>query len=231
MIKRTPSLQELQTHLKMLSLSGVEHLLISPDKRGTTEQKQSNALAADARTKLLELKQTVSSCTKCQELACSRKNTVFGAGNAKARLVFVGEAPGFDEDRQGLPFVGRAGQLLTKMIEAIHMEREEVFICNVLKCRPPGNRNPSPEEISNCEPYLWEQLKIIQPKLICALGKFAAQLLLKSTATISQLRGEIHERNGFKIICTFHPSYLLRSPAEKKKAWDDLKQVYREVMA
>ncbi len=183
----------------------------------------------DRKQALIELKTTVQSCTKCGELASTRTQTVFGAGHVRAKLVFVGEAPGFDEDRQGLPFVGKAGQLLTKMIEAIGMTRKEVFICNVLKCRPPQNRNPKPEEVINCAPYLWAQLDVIKPKIICALGNFAAQNLLQTTKPISQLRGSVHETRGFRVICTFHPAYLLRNPDDKRKAWEDLKRVRQEV--
>ena len=164
-------------------------------------------------------------CTKCDELVRNRHSVVFGSGNPNARLVFVGEAPGAEEDRQGLPFVGPAGQLLTKMIEAIGLKREEVFIANVLKCRPPGNRTPKPQEIENCEPYLVKQLALIQPNLICALGTFAAQTLLKTTIPISSLRGKIHDYQGTPLLCTFHPAYLLRNPSEKRKSWEDLKKL------
>jgi len=143
--------------------------------------------------------------------------------------MLVGEAPGAEEDRQGLPFVGPAGQLLTKMLAAIGLSRDEVFIANVLKCRPPGNRPPQPQEIENCEPYLALQIELIHPKLICALGTFAAQTLLKTTAPISSLRNRIHDYRGIAVICTFHPSYLLRNPAEKRRSWEDLKKV-RELL-
>ena len=174
---------------------------------------------------LLKLREAVIRCTKCDELVKNRRSVVFGSGNAKAKLVFVGEAPGAEEDRQGLPFVGPAGQLLTKMIESIGLRREEVFIANVLKCRPPGNRPPKPLEIENCEPYLLKQLSLIHPKLICALGAFAAQTLLKTTTPISSLRGKTHDYQGIPVLCTFHPAYLLRNPAEKRKAWEDLKKL------
>lgn len=174
---------------------------------------------------LLNLRDKVIRCTKCDELVRNRHSVVFGSGNPKARLVFVGEAPGAEEDRQGLPFVGPAGQLLTKMIEAIGLKREEVFIANVLKCRPPGNRSPRPQEIENCEPYLVKQLALIHPDLICALGTFAAQTLLKITTPISSLRGKIHNYQGTPLLCTFHPAYLLRNPSEKRKSWEDLKKL------
>lgn len=178
---------------------------------------------------ILELRQTTQGCPKCLELCTTRKSVVFGAGNLKAQLVFVGEAPGRDEDIQGLPFVGRAGQLLTKMIEAIKLTREDIFICNVLKCRPPGNRPPKPDEIENCEPYLKKQLELISPKIICALGTFAAQTLLKTDIPISKLRGEFHSYQGIKLLCSFHPAYLLRNPAEKVKSWEDLKMIRKEL--
>ncbi len=163
-------------------------------------------------------------CRRCK-LWSGRKNIVFGAGNPRAELVFVGEAPGADEDEQGLPFVGRAGQLLTKIIEAIDMRREDVFICNILKCRPPGNRNPEKDEIAQCEPFLFRQIAAIRPKVICALGTFGAQTLLRSTEPISRLRGKLLDFKGVKLMATFHPAYLLRNPAEKRKVWEDVQLV------
>lgn len=207
-------IKSLESQLRSLELDGVKVLSLPPSSQKDV---------------LIQFRNEVNQCMKCDELAKNRHSVVFGAGNAKAKLVFIGEAPGRDEDEQGLPFVGSAGQLLTKMIEAIGMSRKEVFICNVLKCHPPQNRNPNPEEIMNCSPYLWRQLDLIQPKMICALGKFAAQTLLSSTQTISQLRGTIHDCRGFKLICTFHPAYLLRNPADKRKAWEDLKRVKSEL--
>jgi len=172
-------------------------------------------------------------CTKCH-LCQTRTQTVFGQGHPAARLVFVGEAPGHDEDIQGLAFVGRAGQLLTKMIEAMGLNRDEVFICNTLKCRPPDNRTPAPNEIAACWPYLDEQLQIIQPEVIVALGKPASQTLLRTTESIGRLRARFHEYyvsgtpamgKPTPLMPTFHPAYLLRDPSEKAKAWSDLKQV------
>ena len=179
----------------------------------------------EKKDELSALKKQVVVCTRCDELVRNRHKVVFGSGHPKAKLVFVGEAPGAEEDRQGLPFVGAAGQLLTKMIEAIQLRREDVFIANVLKCRPPGNRPPKLQEIQNCEPYLVRQIELIHPQVICALGTFAAQTLLKTTAPISSLRGRIHDYQGIRVICTFHPAYLLRSPGEKRRAWEDLKRV------
>jgi DNA polymerase len=152
---------------------------------------------------------------------------VFGDGNPKARLVFLGEAPGADEDRTGIPFVGRAGQLLTKIIEACRLTREEVYILNILKCRPPGNRNPLPEEAANCRPYLDRQLELIEPEFICCLGSVAAQNLLATTETIGRLRGRLHDYRGIQVACTYHPAYLLRNPAAKADTWEDMKMLMR----
>jgi len=163
-------------------------------------------------------------CRRCK-LAPTRTNIVFGSGNPQAELMFVGEAPGADEDEQGLPFVGRAGQLLTKIIEAIEMRREDVYICNILKCRPPGNRNPEPDEIASCEPFLFRQIASVKPKVICALGTFGAQTLLRTKAPISALRGHFVDYRGAKLIATFHPAYLLRNPNEKRKVWEDVQKI------
>jgi DNA polymerase len=152
---------------------------------------------------------------------------VFGVGNPTAWLVFVGEAPGADEDEQGEPFVGRAGQLLTRIIEAMKLTREQVYICNIIKCRPPGNRNPEPDEIASCEPFLIAQLRAIQPKLICALGNFAAQVLLRTKEPISKLRGRFYSYQGIPLLPTYHPAYLLRNPHEKKTVWEDMKLLQR----
>lgn len=177
------------------------------------------------RTAMLQVRDQTHACTLCPELATTRNKVVFGSGNIRAQLVFVGEAPGADENEQGLPFVGRAGQLLTKMIEAMGLTRKDVFICNALKCRPPENRPPKPEEKHNCKPFLLRQLELIQPKVICALGTHAAQTLLETDTPISQLREKIHTYAGIQMICTFHPAYLLRNPSAKKEAWQDLKRV------
>jgi DNA polymerase len=163
-------------------------------------------------------------CSRCKLHTLGRKQVVFGVGNPDADLMFVGEAPGADEDLQGIPFVGRAGQLLTKMIEAINLRREQVYIANVIKCRPPGNRNPEPDEIEQCEPFLFRQIEAVQPKVIVALGSFAAKTLLRSDESISRLRGRIYDFHGAKLIPTFHPSFLLRSPDRKRDAWEDLKK-------
>lgn len=192
-------------------------LAIRPSARpGVTEALR--ALAAE-----------VARCEQCS-LCRTRTQTVFGAGNPDAALVFVGEAPGAEEDRRGEPFVGRAGQLLTDIIEkGMKLRREDVYICNVLKCRPPENRDPNPEEVYYCEPYLVSQLQIIAPKVICALGKHAAQTLLRSDAPIGRLRGQWHSYQGIPLRVTYHPAYLLRNPADKAKTWEDIKEVMRRL--
>ena len=171
----------------------------------------------------------MAACTRCHELAETRTQTVFGVGNPQARLCFLGEAPGADEDRQGEPFVGRAGQLLTKIIEACTLRREDVYILNVLKCRPPGNRNPLPEEAANCRGFLDRQLAIIRPEYICCLGAVAAQNLLASEQSIGKMRGRLHDYQGIKVLCTYHPAYLLRNPEAKKDVWQDMQFLMREM--
>jgi DNA polymerase len=167
------------------------------------------------------LADAVRGCTKCG-LHATRTQTVFGVGNRRAQWMFVGEAPGADEDAQGEPFVGRAGQLLNAMLFAIGLKREEVYIANVLKCRPPGNRDPQPTEVEQCEPYLIRQIELIQPRLIVALGRHAAHSLLKTELPLSKLRGQRLSYHGTALVVTYHPAYLLRSPGEKRKAWEDL---------
>ena len=163
-------------------------------------------------------------CMRCK-LCDTRTHIVFGAGNPQADLVLVGEAPGADEDEQGLPFVGRSGQLLTKMIEAMGLSRDKVYICNVIKCHPPGNRNPEPDEIEACEPFLKKQLAMIKPKVIVTLGRYACQSLLKREIKMSETRGRWTQYEGIDLMPTFHPAYLLRSPGHKKEAWEDLQKV------
>jgi DNA polymerase len=170
------------------------------------------------------VREELGDCKRCK-LCTTRTNIVFGVGNPDANLVFVGEAPGADEDAQGEPFVGKAGQLLTKMIEAMGYARSDVYICNVLKCRPPGNRNPEPDEVASCEPFLKKQLGAIRPRMIVALGKFAVQCLLRDDSPISRLRGNLRTYEGIPLMPTFHPASLLRDPSKKKLAWDDLKAV------
>ena len=187
-------------------------------------RKQSNeSRQPDAKEKIwIELKKAVPACTACG-LHQGRTQTVFGSGDEKADWLLVGEAPGAEEDRVGEPFVGQAGRLLDSMLAAIGLSRgENVYIANVLKCRPPGNRNPEPEEVAKCSPHLQKQIELIAPKLIVAMGRFAAQALLGSDATIASLRGRVHRYAGVPLIVTYHPAYLLRTLADKSKAWEDL---------
>lgn len=177
---------------------------------------------------LLAVREELGECTRCK-LAPGRTKLVFGVGDPRAELMFVGEGPGADEDAQGEPFVGRAGQLLTKMIEAMGYRRSDVYIANVVKCRPPGNRNPEPDEMDACEPFLKAQIRAVGPKAIVALGKVAAQTLLRDPTPISRLRGRWATYEGTRLMPTFHPAYLLRSPEEKKKAWEDLQLVMKEL--
>ncbi|MBL8914177.1 MAG: uracil-DNA glycosylase [Archangium sp.] len=174
-----------------------------------------------------EIRTELGDCKRCK-LCEGRKQIVFGVGNPRAELVFVGEGPGEEEDKQGIPFVGAAGQLLTKMIEAMGFKRDEVYICNVVKCRPPGNRNPEGDEIQACEPFLKAQLGAIRPRVIVALGKFAAQTLLRVDTPITRLRGQWRAYEGIQLMPTYHPAYLLRQPDEKKKAWMDLQEVMKK---
>jgi DNA polymerase len=173
---------------------------------------------------LARLAAQVARCRRCPELVRNRTQTVFGTGNPYAQLVFIGEAPGADEDQLGEPFVGAAGQLLTDMIEkGMGLKRSDVYIMNILRCRPPGNRTPTPEEAENCRPFLEKQLAIVRPKFICCLGACAAQNLLGTTEPISRLRGQVHFYQGIPVVCTYHPAYLLRTPAAKRQTWEDLK--------
>ena len=165
----------------------------------------------------------VSHCKKCKELATTRKNTVVGEGYLEPKVCIIGEAPGADEDRQGRPFVGRAGQLLNRILAACNFKREEVYITNILKCRPPSNRNPMPDEMANCMPYLRNQIHVLKPQTICALGAIAAQSLLQTETRIGALRGKWHEYEGIPLLCTYHPAYLLRNPAKKRDVWEDMK--------
>jgi len=177
---------------------------------------------------LEDIRSDMGDCKRC-DLSALRSNLVFGEGNPEADLVFAGEAPGADEDMQGRPFVGRAGQLLTRIIEAMGLKREDVYICNILKCRPPGNRNPKPEEIEKCEPFLIRQIESIKPKAISALGTFAAKTLLKTDAPISMLRGRFHLYHDIQLMPTYHPAYLLRNPGAKKLVWQDMQMIMEEM--
>jgi DNA polymerase len=185
----------------------------------------SAAVPGDPAAELAAIRELIGDCQRCK-LAGGRKTIVFGQGSPAARLMFVGEAPGADEDEQGLAFVGRAGQLLTDIVEkGMRMRRADVFIANVIKCRPPGNRNPEPDEILSCQPFLEQQILAIRPKVVVALGKFAGQWLLKTAEPISRLRGRLGSYHGIPVMPTYHPAYLLRNPGAKKEVWEDMKVV------
>lgn len=202
-----------------LALAGQPRLLFTPSEPGGEREKL-----------LTQIAQEVAACTACSELASGRTQVVFGSGNPYAELCFVGEGPGADEDRQGLPFVGRSGQLLTDMIEkGMGIPRSSVFICNVVRCRPPQNRNPLPAEAQACRRFLDATLEIVRPKFICCLGSIAATNLLQTDQTIGKLRGALHDYNGAKVVCTYHPAYLLRNPPAKKQTWEDLQLLMREM--
>ena len=203
---------------------GAPVLRQAQDERGSARV-DDLSFSRNAAEALAAVRADLGECTRCKLHAMGRKQIVFGVGNPEAGLMFVGEAPGADEDIQGIPFVGRAGQLLTKIIEAIGLTRDDVYIANVIKCRPPGNRNPEPDEVETCEPFLFRQIDVIKPKVIVALGKFGAQTLLRTLDPISRLRGRVYDYRGAKLIPTFHPAYLLRNPASKREVWEDMKLV------
>jgi len=206
------------------ALAGKDNLL-----GGTVDDLFAENSAALQTQSLEELRAAIGDCRRCK-LCSGRTNLVFGVGNPHAALMFVGEGPGRDEDLQGEPFVGRAGQLLTDIItKGMGLNREDVYIANVVKCRPPENRNPEPDEVAACEPFLKKQIDLIRPKIIVGLGKFAVQTLLQSKAPITKLRGNWHSYHGIKLMPTFHPAYLLRNPADKKLVWEDIKKVIKEM--
>jgi len=209
---------QLKEHVMFFRELGVEG--VSQDRTWTVRP----ADAVRAAEAVGQIREELGDCTRCK-LHSTRSNIVYGVGDPCAELMFVGEAPGRDEDQQGVPFVGRAGQLLTKIIEAIDLRREDVYIANVIKCRPPKNRNPEPDEIETCQPYLFAQIDVIQPKVVVALGAFAVKTLLQSDEAISKLRGRTFDYRGAKLIPTFHPAYLLRSPDKKADVWEDMKKV------
>jgi DNA polymerase len=219
--------------LESLQRAGVTHLGKVPcgetPVSAVPDVAQKPAKGDERTAALAVVAREVAACTRCPELARTRRQTVFGVGNPHARLVFCGEAPGEDEDRQGEPFVGRAGQLLNKIIAACTLRREDVYILNILRCRPPGNRTPLPVEAANCREYLDRQLDIIQPEFICCLGAVAAQNLLYTTASIGKLRGRFHDCKGAKVLCTYHPAYLLRNPDAKRPTWEDMQLLMAEM--
>jgi len=228
--ERREVLGALRDYLEDLRDSGVEGLPLDQLSTAVSAMAESQAVqsggSAGASETLDGIRQELGDCQRCG-LARGRKNIVFGVGNPAARLMFVGEAPGRDEDLQGEPFVGEAGQLLTKIIQAMGLAREDVYICNVLKCRPPDNRNPHHDEIEACGPFLLRQVRAIAPKAIIALGTFAAQTLLESKEPISRLRGNFHDYHGVPLMPTFHPAFLLRSPEKKREVWADVQQVMK----
>ena len=196
-------------------------IALSPDRR--------DSHGSSAVQTLSEIREELGDCTRCR-LCETRKSIVFGEGNPRARLVFVGEGPGRDEDIQGRPFVGRAGQLLTKIIQAMKLERKDVYICNVVKCRPPKNRNPEPDEVASCEPFLMKQIESINPEIIVSLGSVATGLMLKlKNFKMGQLRGTFHQYGNSKLMITYHPAALLRNPSLKKPVWEDMKLVMKEL--
>jgi DNA polymerase len=207
----------------VLPLTGSASLLHQPYDRGLADD-------AAGRQQLLDaVNEQVRACRLCEELACQRKQTVFGVGHIRPRVVFFGEAPGADEDRLGEPMVGRAGQLQTKIIEACGWKREDVYIMNVLKCRPPDNRNPLPQETSNCRPFFERQLAILRPEFIVCVGSVAAQALLETTDSVGKLRGRFHKYRDSTVLVTYHPSYLLRNPSAKKYVWEDMQTLLGEM--
>jgi uracil-DNA glycosylase family 4 len=219
------AIQEIQRSLG--SLAGNGYRGFDPSRQSLDKLEQWGQSPEICIESLIEIRTDLGDCQRCR-LSRERKNIVFGAGNPKAKLVFVGEGPGFEEDRQGQPFVGPAGQLLTRIIEAMKLTRERVYICNIIKCRPPGNRNPAPDEIRTCFPFLERQIAAIQPEFICALGTFAAQTLLGTDIPISKLRRRFHEYRGIKVLPTYHPAYLLRNTDKKRDVWEDMKMLMKE---
>jgi len=239
------SSDQLKAHLEFFEELGVDGIRREPEWRGRSgvgtgsfRGPEGSAPLQDALVPvflspdaaLKAIRDDLGDCTRCKLHTLGRKQIVYGVGNPNADLMFVGEAPGADEDVQGEPFVGRAGQLLTKIIEAIGLTRADVYIANVIKCRPPGNRNPEPDEVEQCEPFLFRQIDTIKPKVIVALGKFAAQCLLRTTDPITRLRGREFKYRDAILIPTYHPAYLLRTPSAKRDVWDDMKKV-RSILA
>ena len=197
----------------------------SPESTGQSPDPKAQSPEPGVIESLAAIREDIGDCVRCKLCTLGRKQIVFGVGNPNADLMFVGEAPGRDEDIQGIPFVGRSGQKLTQIIEAIGLTREDVYIANVIKCRPPENRNPEPDEVEQCEPFLFRQVDIIKPKVIVTLGTFAAKSLLRSTEPISRLRGRVYEYRGAKLVPTFHPAFLLRNPSCRREVWEDMKKV------
>lgn len=218
--------RQIREHLLYLQECGVAGLpLPAPRQPSGPVELERPAADPDSATALESLRSEIGECTRCR-LCEGRTHLVFGVGDPKARLMFVGEGPGYEEDRQGLPFVGRAGQLLNRIIRSIGMNREEVYIANIVKCRPPENRTPLPDEVTTCSPFLLRQIQAIRPRVVCALGGVAVQTLLETSASISRVRGEFRFLpDGTPVMPTFHPAYLLRNPEKKKEVWEDMKKI------
>jgi len=251
MVDRPVSLLEIKQYLQSLRIAGLRFLPNSlPGNRetilenshsthdenriGNREQSDENHERSETsliqrKNELLKLSDCVSNCRRCMELAEARTQTVFGVGNPEAKIMFIGEAPGADEDRLGEPFVGRAGKLLDSIIAACKLKREEIYICNILKCRPPGNRNPAPDEAENCREYLDGQIEIVDPDYIVCWGSVAAKNLLGQNESIGRMRKKFYSYGRSKVLCTYHPSYLLRNPSAKKDVWDDMKLLFAEM--
>lgn len=210
------------------SIPQLKPLTQTPLAHSSSKYQGSSLGIAERKSRLSILQSEVAQCTKCPELVRCREHTVFGEGNPQARFMFFGEAPGADEDHSGRPFVGKAGQLLTKMIEACKLSREEVYIFNTIKCRPPNNRNPEPDEVANCRTYFEQQIQLIRPEYIVCLGAVSSQALLDNKLSVGRLRGSFHRYFDSKVLVTYHPSYLLRTPAAKKAAWEDLQLMMRD---
>jgi DNA polymerase len=219
----------LKAHLEFFEELGIDGVRLEPEWRSRGEPREPPEplnLYGSAAEALAAIREDLGAdCARCKLHTLGRTQVVFGVGNPSADLMFVGEAPGADEDIQGEPFVGRAGQLLTKIIEAIGLRRDEVYIANVIKCRPPGNRNPEPDEVEQCEPFLFRQIDTVKPKVIVALGKFAAQCLLRTNDPITRMRGREFKYREAILIPTYHPAYLLRTPSAKREVWEDMKKV------
>lgn len=227
--------EQILGHLELYRELGVRWLSPPKPKRpqpvpraGSAAAGAAPVAAAEADEDLDAIRADLKDCRRCK-LSAGRTNIVFGSGNPNADLMFIGEAPGGEEDTQGLPFVGRAGQLLTKIIESVGISRKDVYICNIVKCRPPGNRNPEPDEIRACEQFVFRQIAAVKPRIICTLGAFGAQTVLRTTEPIGRLRGRLLDYRGRKLVATFHPAYLLRNPIEKRKVWEDM-QIIRKFL-
>ena len=222
------TLEDIKTFFRLLAENGYQGFECSKESLEKIKSWGHNEVRASET--LEEIRTDLGDCRRCR-LSEKRKNIVFGAGDSHARLMFVGEGPGYDEDQMGEPFVGAAGRLLTKIIEAINHTREQVYICNIIKCRPPGNRNPLPDEINVCVPFLKRQIASVKPGIICALGTFAAQTLLETKSPISKLRGRFFDYMGARVLPTYHPAYLLRNPNKKRDVWEDMKKLMKAMGA